>query len=232
MSTLKKKRTWNGHGVAADPSKRGTKGHSIIDEVPGLGDWLIEQCMQSPRPTLTAIMDRLKGTKFLQKLEDLGHEGGLSRTTLGDFIQNWKQFAIEQALERAKRTVAITNARSYNESNDDEELFEVDSQLGTMVTIDVSERLQQARAQGQPIGEDLREDLKVAARFQTAKTMRARARFMITRGIRRVESRVEKNAIARIVPLLQKKHPEILPFVREVIKTAVREAVNEELKRE
>jgi hypothetical protein len=82
---------------------RGVKGQRLIDKVPGLRQWFIDQLQRTPKPTGPELHAALKSTGFWRKLQDLGNENGIARSTVWE---SWCAIEIECADKELKREIA------------------------------------------------------------------------------------------------------------------------------
>lgn len=183
------------------PEPRGRRGHSAVDDQPGLREWLIENyCKATPRPTLDEVKEKLKATGF-----------AIGRTAV------W-EFDIEFRLRQAEKDFLLDLAKQYNETAADGQVLDIETAIATFGSARIfAELLENA---GEKLSERDLGLLDVFRKLQSSSSMRERTKFAVDRGLKAMAIRFRQEMQA-----LLKKDPDTL---RKVLRTI--ESTTEELR--
>ncbi len=129
------------------PSPRGRRGHPIIPEIEGLSAWLIERFQRTPRPALAEIREELRATGFWRKLQELGHENGIAKSTIWEF---WVDFRAQQA----EKDFTLDLAAQYNDVGGDHPVLEIESAAKTLVTVELYKGFLKAVREGVALSDE------------------------------------------------------------------------------
>jgi hypothetical protein len=158
-SRARKPRVWNGAGVASDQARQGRRGASLFKKVPGLKDWVKERLAAGA--TQPEIVAALPATGFWRKLQDLGYERGIPRSTLSENIVGLV------AREREKELL-IALAESYNATGSDAGVLKIETAIAGLVNADILYAFLEARNAGRPLPADRIEEFRKFAAMTAA----------------------------------------------------------------
>jgi hypothetical protein len=180
------------------PEPRGRRGHRQIDEKPELRALIVEWLKEDPRPTYAEMHERALETGY-----------AIGRTAI------W-QWVIDFEIKQAERDLAMEMARQYNASAPDGEVLDIETAIAMIANVEIYRDLSERVGQG--IDGKTADLLKTFYRLQSSSSQRERAKFYVSRGVKRAMV----GLIGRLSETL-KKHPEQLRIVVNELRNAVRE---------
>ena len=186
---------------AKPPDERGRRGHKKIDEQPKLRALIVEWLKESPRPSYSEMQARALVTGF-----------AIGRTTLWDW-------SVDFEIKQAERDLAIDMARQYNASAPNGEVLDLETAIAMMANVEIYREL--TKQVGFGINAPTADLLKTFYRLQSSSAQRERAKFYVTRGVKR--------AMVELIGQLSealKKHPDQLRIVVDVLRKKVQEGAS------
>lgn len=200
---------WSGidqRRYAKPPDVRGKRGQPLVQEIPGLAEWIEEQFLEEPRPSFRQIEERLKQTEFWQKIRAAGFRTGKS-----SIHTHW----VRWNAEAVRRRLIAEAAATYNTNSNAGDILDIETAISGLANVAIFEELQHELSENSGIS------AKAGALIDLHRKLQASsARREAERRAAGVSTRKAYDAArAEIVAILEEK-PELLKLVLAAIDNA------------